>query len=169
MVAYRQPKKSSLRELLVKSKVPPARPKRQVKGMKKCNQPKCQACPFVSEQHKISANNFQLVVNKPVSCDSSNVVYCILCNKSSCKSSIYIGETKRKFRERFNEHLGYVRKQDFSQPTGQHFNLPGHSLSNMKISILEHCGFNSDMYRKTREEYFINKFSAKYKGLNKKM
>ena len=37
MVAYRQPKHSSIRQILVKSKLP-EREQRTVKGMKKCNQ-----------------------------------------------------------------------------------------------------------------------------------
>ena len=33
----------------------------------------------------------------------------------------------------------YVKSENQSQPTDQHFNLPGHTLSNIKAKILEKC------------------------------
>ena len=68
-----------------------------------------------------------------------------------------------------SEHIGYVRRNDISQPIGAHFSAKGHSLSDMKMCIVEKCSYDSIMYRKTREEYFINKFHCKYEGLNRKM
>ena len=53
MVAYRQPKNSSLRQLLVKSKIP-VREKRQIPGMKICNKAGCNTCPFVVEAKTIN-------------------------------------------------------------------------------------------------------------------
>ena len=53
------------------------------------------------------------------------------------------------------------------QATGAHYNLPGHSVDNMKITILEKVKTSSDSYRKERELYFINKMNTYYKGLNK--
>ena len=57
----------------------------------------CNTCPFVSNQTSVksSATNFSLVINQPVNCESQNVIYCISCNKSSCKYVQYRGETKR--------------------------------------------------------------------------
>ena len=46
----------------------------------------------------------------------------------------YIGETRRWLIYRLANHRGY--DQDFDKVTGAHFNLPGHALSNMKITIL---------------------------------
>ena len=171
MIAYRQPRQSSLRQILVKSKIPPLHEKRTKKGFKKCNKPNCNTCPFVSNQSvvKSSATNFTLVINQPVDCESENVIYCISCNKSSCKFVQYVGETKRPLKKRFSDHCYYVKKPDLTQPIGFHFNLPGHSISNMKICIIEQCTHKSDLYRKQREEYFITKFNTKYDGLNKKL
>jgi hypothetical protein len=170
MVAYRQPKFSSLRQLLVKSKVPPPRRTSIVIRLKKCLKPRCSTCSFVSEHSvvKSSASNFSLNVNKPVTCDSCNIVYCITCTKPQCKLIQYIGETGRRLKDRFSQHIGYVKKPDLLQPTGAHFNLPGHDVSHMKISVIEQCNVNSRMYRQTRESHFINMFNTKYKGLNKK-
>ena len=48
------------------------------------------------------------------------------------------------------------------QATGAHYNLPGHSVENMKITILEKVKILSDAYRKERELYFINKLNTYY-------
>ena len=53
--------------------------------------------------------------------------------------------------------------------TGEHFNLPGHTLSDLRITILEKVRSNDDMYRKERERYFIQKFNTYYKGLNSRI
>ena len=50
---------------------------------------------------------------------------------------------------------------------GDHFNLPGHSLANVKITILEQVKKLDIMYRKEREKYFINKFNTYHQGLNR--
>ena len=44
--------------------------------------------------------------------------------------------------------------------TGEHFSLPGHTLSDLRITILEKVRSNDDMYRKGRERYFIGKFNT---------
>ena len=170
LVAYRQARKSSLRSLLVKTKLPQVkRANRTRAGMKKCN--KCNCCPFIQEGHKIQGTASNVVVNlsKPVSCQTENIVYCLSCTKPTCSGIQYIGETGRKFQQRLSEHLGYIRSKTLSQPTGLHFNLPGHSASDMKGTIIEHCGDKSKTYRKLRESFFINQFNTVRKGMNKKI
>ena len=78
----------------------------------------------------------------------------------------YIGETKRILKFRLAEHRGYVNNDD-DTATGQHFNLPGHSLSDLTVTILEKVRSNDDLYRRERERYFIRKFNTYYKGLNR--
>ena len=38
----------------------------------------------------------------------------------------YVGETERVVRERFREHIGYVKNKQFEKATGWHFNQKGH-------------------------------------------
>ena len=173
MVAYRQPKNSSIRQMLVKSKLP-EREKRVVNGMKKCNQAGCRTCPHVREGKTVysSANNFKVEIRTPVTCTTENVVYVITCNKRECKYVQYVGETGKKLKDRFSQHLGHVISTNANQnqtTTGEHFNLPGHNISNMKISIIEKCIQDSAIYRKVRESFFINKFETKHNGLNKRI
>ena len=48
-----------------------------------------------------------------------------------------IGQTGRILTNRILEHRGYISKDDTSKATGDHFNLPGHSLSDFTVTILE--------------------------------
>ena len=68
----------------------------------------------------------------------------------------YIGKTHRELRERISEHRGDIAYKVTSRATGDHFNIPGHSLSDMKVMTIEKVKFNDDIYRKERESYNIN-------------
>ena len=80
----------------------------------------------------------------------------------------YVGESDRTLQERFSEHRGYVNNRHLNKATGEHFNLPGHSVADMKVTILEKIYSQDEMIRKEREAMFISKMNTKYKGMNKK-
>ena len=80
----------------------------------------------------------------------------------------YVGESERSLQDRFSEHRGYVTHQNLTKATGYHFNLPGHSVSDMRVTILEKIHSSDPLVRKEREELFIRQLNTKYKGLNKK-
>ena len=166
LVAYKRP--PNIKDRLIRAKVPdpsPARPKRIITGMKKCN--KCPICPYVQVGQTIKATqiNYTKEINSEVNCQTKNLIYLIGCQK--CKEQ-YVGETSRSLQERFSEHLGYVKNKHLNKVTGEHFNTKGHNHSDMKISIIEKLHSNSDQYRKQREKMFISKFNTKYKGMNQK-
>ena len=168
MVAYRKP--PNLRDILVKSKVPeppPLRPARLKNGMKKCNKNNCGTCPYVIEGNRVKSQvtGDLFNINFSSDCETKNLIYCIVCTK--CKQN-YIGETKRSLKARFGDQLGYVRNKNLKEPTGKHFNLPGHNITMMQISVLEKVWSSSDALRKERETMYINKFQSKYLGLNRK-
>ena len=54
-----------------------------------------------------------------------------------------------------------------SKATGEHINLPGHSLSDFTVTILEQPKENNILYREEREHYLIRKFNTFYNGLNR--
>ena len=56
---------------------------------------------------------------------------------------------------RFGEHLGYVRNKKLNEPTGQHFNLPGHNITMMEVTLLEKIWSSSTNLRKIRESKHI--------------
>ena len=47
----------------------------------------------------------------------------------------YIGQIARRFRHRIAEHRGYIVNMHTSRPAGEHFNKPGHSLSDLAVSV----------------------------------
>ena len=163
LTAYKRQK--NIRDYLIRAKIPPLqadRPRRDFSGMKKCGK-QCLACPYIQEGKKVfSVNNkFSWSINKEVTCNTYNIVYLIQCNKENCRKQ-YIGESERVLKNRLAEHIGYVKSKNINQPTGEHFNLPGHTLSNMNILILEKVkNFNTN-YRKEREKYLIRKLNTYY-------
>ena len=132
--------------------------------MKKCN--RCIYCSYIltGDKAKSSASDYHHEIRQDVNCNSSNVIYLITCQKCEVQ---YVGETDRKLKERFSEHQGYVRNKVLTKTTGEHFNLPGHKLSDMKIKIIEQIQNKDPHFRKQREHMFINKFNTKLRGLNK--
>ena len=82
---------------------------------------------------------------------------------------MYIGETERRFYDRFQDHRGYVNRNDTSQPAGQHFNQPGHSVDNMLPTIIERIfPENNKTLRLRRESYWIKEYQSIEFGANKK-
>ena len=163
LTAYRR--QNNIRDILVKAKVPPAPsryPSREAKGMARCGK-NCAACPYIQTGSEVKINqNDTWKITRKVNCESYNCVYLITCQKCDTK---YIGETGRMLKARLSDHRGYINNQVVSVTTGDHFNLPGHSLAHMKIQILEQVKYNNEQYRKERESYLINKFNTHYGGL----
>ena len=60
----------------------------------------------------------------------------IQCNLDRCQKR-YLGETERKLTNRIQNHIGYVKSKITSKATGHNFNLQGHSLANMNVTIIE--------------------------------
>ena len=91
----------------------------------------------------------------------------IECNKENCKQR-YIGETKFDLKTRISQHLGYINTKKLDQPTGKHFNQPGHSKHNLRATVLKKVKVNDLQYRKEREHFHIRKFQTFCRGLNLK-
>ena len=166
LTAYKRQK--NIKDHLIKAKVadpPSVRPKRTKNGMSKCGK-NCSLCPYIKEGKSISVNRkstWQIMNN--VNCQTSNLIYLIECNKENCKTR-YIGETGRTLQNRIADHRGYVINEHLNTATGFHFNTPGHSVSNLTVTIIEKVRKSDESYRKQREKYHIIKFNTYYKGLN---
>ena len=133
--------------------------------MSKCNN--CAICPFVHTGKTVqaTATKFKIDINKPVNCQSKNVIYCVFCDR--CRIQ-YVGETERTLQDRFSDHKGYAVNQHMNKTTGAHFNLKGHKISDMRVTIIEKVFSRDSAVRKERESHFIQQMNTKYKGLNKK-
>ena len=165
LVAFRRQK--NVKDYLVRSKVPDKinrKSLRDKRGMKRCGK-QCPACPFVKEGKFVNLKKGTWKINTEATCQTNNIIYLLECNKEGCKER-YIGESSRSIKERIKEHTSYIRSIFPTQATGLHFNLPGHSLGNMTMTILEKVTKKDDMYRKERETHLIRKFNTFYHGIN---
>ena len=64
----------------------------------------CSTCPYIS--HGLTTYTFfssgeTLPIKSNLTCDTKNLIYIIQCNRCNLR---YIGETKRRLKDRFNEH-----------------------------------------------------------------
>ena len=140
-------------------------------GWKKCSKP-CPACPFAlppCRTVKGLVSGYEHHIQTPVNCQSENIVYYWKCTKDNCSTfpeCEYIGLSKRTFQKRFYEHTYYIKSEKVSEPSGGHFNLPGHSLSDMKGLILEKVRSSDPFVLRAREALLIEKFETYNKGLN---
>ena len=58
-------------------------------------------------------------------------------------------------------------RNESSEATGLHFNLPGHKVSDMRVTVLEKVFKNERAFRETRESLFIREFETEHVGMNK--
>jgi len=94
------------------------------------------------------------------------MVHCLHCNKQ------YIGETKRRLKDRFNEHQRPVdRPTPTSRPTAvsEHFLSDDHTPNDMELIPLELIHSSRDAICKAREAYLIERGQTlEPKGINKR-
>ena len=94
------------------------------------------------------------------------MIHCLRCNKQ------YIGETKRRLKERFNEHRRLAdRPTPSSRPTAvsEHFLSDNHSPNDIELVPLELIHSSRDALRKAREAYLIERGpTLEPKGINKR-
>ena len=80
----------------------------------------------------------------------------IQCNRCNLQ---YIGETKRRLKDRFNEHRRTIdNPNNKSKPTtaAEHFlSSPNHTANDMKLIPIEKIFSNRDSIRKAREALFL--------------
>ena len=108
-------------------------------------------------------------ITNHIDCNSKNVIYMIQCNQCSKQ---YIGETKRRLKDRFNEHRRPVdNPSNISKPTtvSEHFLTNDHSANDITLIPLELTKSNRDSVRKAREAYLIERGKTlEPLGINKK-
>ena len=91
-------------------------------------------------------------------------MYCLTCDKCSKQ---YIGQTDRTLKERIQEHLGYIRNEKLNHATGEHFNLDGHFIFDMKVKVIEKLHKTDRATREIRESMFIQEFESELYGINR--
>ena len=135
--------------------------------------------------------NYTHTITTPITCNTENVIYLWICTKCgfnckihtnkrnaqafrpatnvriNVKGTNYIGRTKRKYKQRMAEHRDYPKSGRTEEPSGEHFRLPGHAVSDLFGLAIEHVKSNDPFVLKTREAFLIKKFDSYKNGLNK--
>ena len=166
MVAYRRAK--NLKDHLVKAKVSSKRRSARLKtGYGRCNEG-CKLCWLSTSQisHTCYRSRKSWKITAPINCNTQNVVYKLLCRK--CSDFFYIGETKRRFRDRIQEWRTAIKtKKD--HPVAKHF-ATGHGKDPVDylhpVAIERVLPVGNTQLRKRRESYWINKYEAVRFGAN---
>ena len=95
-----------------------------------CNKTSCTVCPFIEDgrnQYTFYSTGQTSKIKSHITCETSNVIYIIQCTKCNLQ---YIGETKRRLKDRFNEHRRPIMNPFCSYtPTAvsRHFLTSGHA------------------------------------------
>ncbi|XP_074642873.1 uncharacterized protein LOC141900033 [Tubulanus polymorphus] len=163
VIAYRQP--ANLRKLLISSKLSTEEDSDN-NYTRPCNKSRCQLCPLINSSPTVTAaNNQQLKVTGPYTCDSTNVVYAITCD--IYPGTIYIGETGQTLRQRLNGHKFDIRQKKMDKPIGEHFNLPNHTISNLKVTALHKMNTSNKHTREIMEQKLVQRGDTVNLGLNR--
>ena len=153
---------SNLSSILTSSSLPS---ESKPTGNRKCLKPRCQICNLINCEPNFQPPGTNVIIKPPMlTCDSPNVVYLLSCDR--CNYGNYVGETSNPFRFRFNYHKKTIRDNSRGYPVAEHFNLPNHSINNIKCTLIG-SGFNSLIHRKRREMQWILKLETHKRGLNR--
>ena len=98
------------------------------------------------------------------------MIYRWKCKKQNCKDFLknsYIGKTVQTFQKRFSQHRDYVKRNIQTEPAGEHFSLPGHSVSDIEGIVIEKVRNSDPFVLKSCEHYYIRKFDSYRNGLNR--
>ena len=104
VVAFRR--SPNLRDLLVSAKLSSnsTNPHPQLpSGSYRCGK-NCATCPYISDgltNYTFFSTGETRPIKSNLTCETKNIIYMIQCNRSNLQ---YIGETKRRLKDRFNEH-----------------------------------------------------------------
>ena len=180
IVAFRR--SPNLRDLLVKARLPPP-PTNNISatptvpsllpGAFRCGKD-CLTCRYIAHgtnKYTFFSTGITQTIKTHMTCNTKNLIYmiqCTLCNKQ------YIGETKRRLKDRFNEHRRPVDKTNTkSSPTtvSDHFlNTANHTASNILLIPIEQIFSSRDAIRKAKEAHYITNLANTLEpnGLNKR-
>ena len=145
MAAYRRD--HNLQDILVHGKL-----RKDMMRQRQACGPQCRVCAIKTDNEHI--------------CPERDVIYGLWC--TVCKKTVYVGETGRQLKERLEEHLRDIRLNR-DKAVSFHYNSKGHSVENVRVTLLEKVYGQSKSLRLIREAAWIDKLGTKYpSGLNSK-
>ena len=120
-----------------------------------CGRKKCKTCKIIHEgpYFRCTNNNRRFRIRENLNCESLNVIYVITCDV--CQKQ-YVGHTTQKLADRVNNHMSCIRTRKHT-PVSLHFNLPGHSINNLKICPIERLHLENSGLNKTEITNILHK------------
>ena len=97
----------------------------------------------------------------------TTIVILVTLSIYSCVANVtgnYIGETSNRLRLRLNNHKKSIRDNSSVFPVAVHFNLPDHSLKNLRC-VIQRGDFKTTADRLIYEQTLIHKFKTHSKDL----
>ena len=141
VVAFRR--SNNLRDLLVTAKLSSksTNPHPQLpSGSFRCGK-NCATCPYISDgftNYTFFSTGETLPIKSNLTCETKNLIYMIQCNRCNLQ---YIEETKRRLKDRFNEHRRTIdNPNNISKPTtvAEHFlSAPNHTATDLQLIPIE--------------------------------
>ena len=160
IVGYRRSK--NLGEYLTRAKLYPistSELRRRV-GFQRCTrmgQAGCLMCHYSMNtlQHKSAYDGKLYNIQSMIKCTDTYLIYSIQCRK--CPSIQYVGQTTQTASTRFSNHRSDVTTKKVDKPVSNHFNLPGHQLSDLVFLPFEKLRVKDKTMLEVRERYWISK------------
>ena len=146
----------------------------------------CAKCPYTPPTASSVTSHitgYKHVIKTPITCSTEKVIYiwkCLKCktnfslnenhvcprDKADEVGSNYLGRTKRQFKTRLGEHLGYIGNENSEEPSRLHFSLPGHNKHHLLGLGIEQVRSQDPFVIKAREHKYIQLFDSYRRGLN---
>ena len=130
-------------------------------GSFRCGKNCASTCPYIFHgltNYTFFSTGETRSINSHIICETKTLIYMIQCNR--CHEQ-YIEETKRRLKDRFNEHRRTLDNANIkSKPTtvAEHFLSSPHNISkDMLLIPIEKIFSNRDSIRKAREAFLISK------------
>ena len=155
-------------------------------GWRRCSTTTGRQCPICQLTHVSAVSvtshltGYTHTIQAPLNCKSENVIYLWRCTKcgfnftvntkhntinlkpnlNNKQGTLYCGMTKRRFAQRLAEHRDYAKSDKVEEPSGLHFNLPGHSFHHLEGLAVEQVKSKDPFILKARETWTIQKLDC---------
>ena len=130
----------------------------------------CATTQTIQHTHKSTATGEIFPITSPITCTDDFLIYNIYCRKCTQEhpgdQDHYTGKTKDSMASRASAHRSDTRTGK-NKAVPEHFNGPGHSMSDMVFLPIEKVLNRDETLLASREEFWIRKKQSYEKGINR--
>ena len=85
--------------------------------VKQCGDKRCECCKhlLLSDHYVFREVNYKLTLKSPMSCDSANVIYVVICSNCNGENIGETGVNKQKLRDRVRVYRHHIRQPQYQQ------------------------------------------------------